>query len=77
MILFEHQIFQMPATRKLKAEQKRSRNPDVMSDLENRDIMLGNFSRNELDCRSGERESGGEVESNGLLTVNPTSRYFK
>ena len=31
----------MPSTRKQKAKEKRSRQSDVMSDLENVDIMLG------------------------------------
>ena len=59
--------FQMPSTRKQKATKKRSRQLDVMSDLENTGIILGNYSRNELDCQSGERETGGDLESNGQL----------
>ena len=44
----------MPSTRKQKAREKRSRQSDVMSDLENVDILLGSYSRNELDCQLGE-----------------------
>ena len=33
----------MPSTRKQKAKQKRSRQSDVMSDLENMNVMLGNY----------------------------------
>ena len=57
----------MPSTRKQKAREKRSRQSDVMSDIENLDVMLGSYQRvnnefrsenNEktLDQRSKERE---------------------
>ena len=57
----------MPSTRKQKARGKRSRQSDVMSDIENLDVMLGNYQRentefrsenneNTLDQRSDERE---------------------
>ena len=48
-----------------------------MSDLENVDIMLRNYSRNELDSQLGERETELELESNGLQTPNPTSEDFR
>ena len=35
--------FDMPSTRKQKAKEKRSRQSDVMSDIENLDVMLGNY----------------------------------
>ena len=47
----------MPSTRKQKAKEKRSRQSDEMSDLENVDIMLGKHSRNEVDSQLGERET--------------------
>ena len=47
----------MPSTRKQKAKEKRSRQSDVTSDLKNVDIMLGNYSRNELDSQLGEKET--------------------
>ena len=56
----------MPPTRKQKAKEKKSRQSDVMSDLENVDIMLGNYSRNKLDSQLGERETELDLESNGL-----------
>ena len=56
----------MPSTRKQKAEEKRSRQSDGMSDLEKVDIMLGNYSRNELDSKLGDRETELDLESNGL-----------
>ena len=37
----------MPLTRKQKAKIKRSRQSDVMSDIENLDVMLGNFQGND------------------------------
>ena len=57
----------MPSTRKQKAREKRSRQSDVMSDIENLDVMLGSYQRennefrgenneNTLDQRSDERE---------------------
>ena len=67
----------MPSTRKQKAREKRSRQSDVMSDLENVDIMLGNYSRNELDSQLGERETELDLESNGLQTANPISEDFR
>ena len=38
----------MSSTRKQKAKEKRSRQSDVMSDLENWDVMLGNFPEKSL-----------------------------
>ena len=67
----------MPSTRKQKAREKRSRQSDVMSDLENVDIMLGNYSRNELDSQLGERETELDLESNGPQTANPISEDFR
>ena len=42
----------MPSTRKQKAKQRRSRQVDLMSDTENVDVILGSYSRNELDSNS-------------------------
>ena len=38
----------MPSTRKQKAKDKRSRQSDVMSDIENLDVMLGNYPDSEV-----------------------------
>ena len=38
----------MPSTRKQKAEEKKSKQSDVMTDLENMNLMLGAYSRNVL-----------------------------
>ena len=48
----------MPSTRKQKAREKRAKQSDVMSDVENLDVMLGTYSRNELD----EQENNIEIE---------------
>ena len=76
----------MPSTRKQKAKKKRSRQSDVMSDIENLDVMLGAYSRNDLvedenntepevDLESGRlQRSEGQTESNfrSLLNTNPS-----
>ena len=68
----------MPSTRKQKAKEKCFRQSVVMSDLENMDIMLGNYSRNDVDCQSEERAIEGDFESNGLQGVNtPNSEDFR
>ena len=48
-----------------------------MSDLENVDIMLGNYSRNELNSQLGERKTELDLESNGLQTANLISENFR
>ena len=67
----------MPSTRKQMAKEKWSRQSDVMSGLENVDIMLGNYSGNDLDSQLGERETGGDLESTGLQTTNPICENFR
>ena len=39
----------MPSTRKQKAKEKRARQSDVLSDLENMNVMLGNYPENQSD----------------------------
>ena len=48
----------MPSTRKQKAREKRARQSHVMSHVENLDVMIGTYTRNELD----ERENNSELE---------------
>ena len=67
----------MPSTRKQNAKAKRSRQSDVMSDLEIVDIMLGNYSRNELDSQFGERDTELDLECNGLQAANSISEDFR
>ena len=38
----------MPSTRKQKSREKRSRQSEVMADMETMDVMLGGFSQHEL-----------------------------
>ena len=46
----------MPCTRKQKAKERRSRQMDLMSDVENVDIMLGSYSRDENENDGSENE---------------------
>ena len=41
----------MPSTKKQKAKEKRSRQSDVMSDIENLDVMLGSYEWKTVKCR--------------------------
>ena len=45
----------MPSTRKQRAKERRSRQVDLMSDVEDLDVMLGSYSRNEMESNSGDR----------------------
>ena len=74
----------MPSTRRQKAKEKRSRQSDIMSDIENLDVMLGNYSNSEIrdqntvdqieiDPESSRRQQGfSHEESNyrSLLNTN-------
>ena len=74
----------MPSTRRQKAKEKRSRQSDIMSDIENLDVMLGNYSNSgirdqntvdqiEIDPESSRRQPGfSHEESNyrSLLNTN-------
>ena len=53
----------MPSTRKQRAKKRRSRQVDLMSDTENLDIVLGSYSRNELESNSMERNDEVNYES--------------
>ena len=48
-----------------------------MSDLENVDIMLGDYPRDELESQLEEGETERDLESNGLQTANPISEDFR
>ena len=48
-----------------------------MSVLEKMAKTLGSYTRNDMDCQSGERENEGDLESNGLQTANPIKEYFR
>ena len=57
----------MPSTRKQKAREKRSRQSDVMSDLENMNVMLGNYQENQSDVDLNENVEV-DSRSNGTRT---------
>ena len=46
----------MPSTRKQKAKERRSRQLDMLSDVENADIMLGSYSRDDEENNISENE---------------------
>ena len=49
----------MPSTRKQKAKERRSRQSDIMSDIENLDVMLGSYQRDNCEAQLGNDE--GEI----------------
>ena len=53
----------MPSTRKQKAIERRSRQVDLMSDVENVDIMLGSYSRDDEENNGSENEANLESGS--------------
>ena len=57
----------MPSTRKQKAKEKRSRQSNVMSDLENMNVMLGIYSGNHSDEKLNENIEV-DSRSNGTRT---------
>ena len=57
----------MPSTRKQKAREKRSRHSDVMSDLENMNVTLGNYPENQSDVDLNENVEV-DSRSNGTRT---------
>ena len=54
----------MPSPRKQKAKEKRSRQSDVMSDIENLDVMLGSYHRENNEFRSENKEKTLDQRSN-------------
>ena len=56
----------MPSTRKQKAKERRSRQLDIMSDVENVDIMLGSYDRNDERAEQSESELILDSGSNRL-----------
>ena len=53
----------MPSTRKQKAEERRSRQLDIMSDVENVDVMLGSYSINNEENDLGKKDMNLDSES--------------
>ena len=56
--------FLLPSTRKQKAKERRSRQLDIMSDMENVDIMLGNYTRDDEENNISENEINLDSGSN-------------
>ena len=54
----------MPSTRKQKAKEKRSRQSDVLSDIENLDVMLGSYQRDNSEMQDRTSENRIDLESN-------------
>ena len=53
----------MPSTRKQKAKEKRSRQSDVMSDIENLDVKLGSYQRDDSETQDGNNEKDIDLRS--------------
>ena len=66
----------MPSTRKQKANEKRSRQSDMMSDLKNMDVILGNYPRNEYVGHQNENDADRESHG-GKQNVNPIGEDFR
>ena len=73
----------MPSTRKQKAKEHRSRQMDLMSDVENVDIMLGSYSRDENGNDGSENEvsldsgsSRPQQNSNLVVTGRISGHYL-
>ena len=66
----------MPLTRKQKAKEKRTRQSDVMSDIENLDVMFENYRENEIrdqgdfDDIDLDLESGRQQQSTSCTDIN-------
>ena len=68
----------MPSTRKQKTKEGRSRQLDIMSEVENVDVMLGNYSRNDQENDHKENEINFDSESSRpQRTSNVTGEDFR
>ena len=70
----------MPSTRKQKGKERRSRQLDIMSDVENVDVMLRSYSRNDEGNDQSENELNLDSESsrpqrNSNLTGKSLGHY--
>ena len=54
----------MSSTRKQKAKKKRSRQSNVLSDIENLDVMLGSYQRDNSEIQDRTSENEIDLESN-------------
>ena len=62
----------MPSTRRQKAKARKSREMDMMSDMDNLDVMLGNGSENPI-----EREIADAIEQSSVQGDIETSEYLE
>ena len=53
----------MPSTRKQRTKERRSRQVDLMSDVEDVDVMFGSYSRSEMESNSGDRNDEVDLAS--------------
>ena len=68
----------MPSTRKQKAKEKRSRQSDVMSDIDNLDLMLGSCARNEAESQLSQSEENVDLRpSERQEGSNPNGHNFE
>ena len=71
----------MPSTRRLKAKTRKSREMDMLSDIENMEVMLGNGSNNHIERELADaiEQSSvqGDVESNEHLGNQYTSFAYE
>ena len=54
----------MPSTRKQKAKERHSSQSDLMSDIENLDLMLGSYQRDDCEIQNGNDE--GEIDPRSI-----------
>ena len=55
----------MPSNRKQKAKEKRSRQSDVMSDIDNFDVMQGSYQRQNSEIENENNENDIDQRSSG------------
>ena len=76
--LFTKKERSMPSARKQKAREKRCRQSDVMSDVENLDILLETYSKNEINSQLSGNEDNVDWRSNERQTnTNPSGDDFR
>ena len=83
--LFERNSFTlMPSTRRQKAKARRSREADIMSDIENMDVLIGNpnLTENRLDFdiaseRSNSNARGSQSQENEIRTASDNTNELR
>ena len=68
----------MPSTRRQKIKSRRSRELDILSDIENMDVLIGNSDANSIERElrnvyDGSAETNRDLESNGKNTQTSSS----